>query len=123
MAHDDVREKKCEECGHLFRSTSHLNRHKRVHTNEKVRLNFTSFFKQCLAVLIEKLFQPYECLICHRSFAQRYNMMSHFRSHSKESQSQKSHNCAVCEKPFASVLKLKEHCETAHGIVDSSGGG
>lgn len=68
-------------------------------------------------------FQPYECLICHRLFAQRYNMMSHFKSHSKESQTmanKKSHACTVCEKHFPTSNKLKEHCETVHYVIDSN---
>ncbi|KAJ6649650.1 Zinc finger protein, partial [Pseudolycoriella hygida] len=97
MAHDDVREKKCEECGQLFRSSSHLNRHKRVHTNEK----------------------PYECIICHRSFAQRYNMMSHFKSHCKDSSTVLSHVCTVCDNHFSDAIKLKEHYDVAHCVVDS----
>lgn len=31
MAHDDIRKKKCPHCDQMFRSTSHLNRHLRIH--------------------------------------------------------------------------------------------
>lgn len=83
MAHDDVREKKCEECGHLFRSSSHLNRHKRVHTNEKVcvfcrrirhcihnlSLPFLSFwFSSSLTnVLFVIAYSPSDTIWCHTS--------------------------------------------------------
>lgn len=33
MAHDDIRKKQCPHCTQMFRSTSHLNRHLRIHVS------------------------------------------------------------------------------------------
>lgn len=39
LAHDDIRKKKCPHCNQMFRSTSHLNRHLRIHVIYLVYLN------------------------------------------------------------------------------------
>lgn len=51
MAHDDIRKKQCPHCTQMFRSTSHLNRHLRIHVSgailslpESVTILFWFFF-------------------------------------------------------------------------------
>lgn len=46
LAHDDIRKKKCPHCSQMFRSTSHLNRHLRIHVNKHqsfISIQFNSF--------------------------------------------------------------------------------
>lgn len=38
LAHDDIRKKSCPHCSQMFRSTSHLNRHLRIHVRLTCRL-------------------------------------------------------------------------------------
>lgn len=46
MAHDDIRKKQCPHCTQMFRSTSHLNRHLRIHVsaNRSISISWTVHF-------------------------------------------------------------------------------
>lgn len=72
LAHDNIREKKCHICGMELLSSSHLSRHMRVHTGEKVIMCTCDFFETSLLKSFTFPSQPYECPICQQRFAQRY---------------------------------------------------
>lgn len=44
LGHEGIKDKKCEECGGLFISNSHLRRHQRIHSGEKPYVRFYSYF-------------------------------------------------------------------------------
>lgn len=92
LAHDNIREKKCDICGLRLRSNSHLSRHKRVHSGEK----------------------PYSCPTCGQKFAQRYNMMTHYKVHQGIHRPTKTHKCTECNSNFKSKAKLQDHIKSVH---------
>lgn len=97
LSHDDIRKKQCPTCSRMFRSSSHLNRHLRIHTGAK----------------------PWSCEICNQRFAQRYNMTVHRRLHDSNSETgrSKNHLCNFCGSTFARKSKLEEHLQKSHEAV------
>ena len=67
----------CDVCEKRFRTSGHLKKHMRIHTNEK----------------------PYECDVCEKRFRDSGNLKLHMRIHTKE----KPYECDVCEKRFTSL--------------------
>jgi len=78
----------CKECGKTYATTGTLNRHMRIHRDER----------------------PYMCSQCHRSFRQRSHLIAHFVVHNKE----KNHKCEDCGKHFAQKSSLVGHRRTQH---------
>ena len=62
----------------VFRYPSGLDRHMRIHTNEK----------------------PYECDVCEKRFRRSGTLKSHMRIHTNE----KPYECDVCEKLFVNLV-------------------
>lgn len=80
---------------YLYRSTSHLNNHKKKHTGEKA----------------------FECPVCHARFAWKYNMQCHVRTvHEGGPSVRKNYNCLICAVKFERKLKLTQHMETVHQV-------
>lgn len=62
--------------------------------------------------------KPYSCPECGQKFAQRYNMMVHFRIHKGISRSvEKNHVCSICGIAFVRAQKLTEHYRKAHETI------
>ena len=54
--------------------------------------------------------ESYQCSLCPRKFARKYNCMSHEKTH--ESNRQKKHECVSCKQMFYRTADLKRHEKT-----------
>ncbi|XP_038194608.1 zinc finger protein 419-like [Arvicola amphibius] len=81
--HPEKKACKCSDCGKVFTSISHLNRHRMIHTGEK----------------------PFQCSECGMSFSQKAFLIKHFRIHTGE----KPFRCSECGKAFKHNISLVSH--------------
>ncbi|XP_067635455.1 uncharacterized protein [Eurosta solidaginis] len=78
----------CDICGKHFKRTSHLNRHKQSHSDEK----------------------PHKCDLCEKRFTQAATLKDHMRTHTGE----KPYKCKYCERCFATRCVLYTHLRVNH---------
>ncbi|XP_073467460.1 uncharacterized protein [Aquarana catesbeiana] len=101
----------CPECGKGFRSKSHLNVHKRTHTEEK--LNSCPECGKCFSrksgLNVHKRShtgeRPYSCSECGKYFSVKSNLYTHQKSHKGE----KPYSCPDCGKCFSEKNSLGRH--------------
>lgn len=67
--------------------------------------------------------KPFTCPECGQKFAQRYNMMSHWRaSHQGLPRIKKnSLSCPICQLVFPTKNKLEEHLLVVHQAIGNNG--
>eukprot|EP00471_Norrisiella_sphaerica_P001740 CAMPEP_0184487244 /NCGR_PEP_ID=MMETSP0113_2-20130426/9553_1 /TAXON_ID=91329 /ORGANISM="Norrisiella sphaerica, Strain BC52" /LENGTH=400 /DNA_ID=CAMNT_0026869461 /DNA_START=364 /DNA_END=1563 /DNA_ORIENTATION=+ len=78
----------CKECGKSYATTGTLNRHMRIHRDER----------------------PFMCLSCPSRFRQRSHLIAHLKVHRK----QKNLCCEVCGKYFSQKTALNSHQRDEH---------
>ena len=76
----------CNVCDRRFIRSTHLHRHKRIHTGTK----------------------PYSCKICRKRFSRSDHVQIHEKSHYKH----KIHSCCVCGKLYFDLQILIAHCSS-----------
>ncbi|XP_070382115.1 uncharacterized protein [Dermacentor albipictus] len=107
----DAKKHKCEICCKLFRYASHLDEHKRTHTNERpFRCEICDKMFRCSHHLNDHKrthtgTRPYKCQICPKSFRYRGNLKVHMRTHTDE----KPYTCETCGKSFRRADYLGFH--------------
>ena len=86
-------EKKCEECGNLFKK-GNFARHRKVHMDENT---------------------VFTCQICAKTFNRMDNLQTHVNKRHYEPLPSEQHKCDVCEKTFSQKSYLKQHMDTHTG--------
>ncbi|XP_065309812.1 uncharacterized protein [Dermacentor albipictus] len=107
----DAKKYKCEICCKLFRCASHLDEHKRTHTNERpFRCEICDKMFRCSHHLNDHKrahtdTRPYKCQICPKSFRYHGNLKVHMGTHTDE----KPYTCETCGKSFRRAVYLGFH--------------
>ncbi|EFA03090.1 Histone-lysine N-methyltransferase PRDM9-like Protein [Tribolium castaneum] len=79
----------CNVCMKTFSKQAHLNRHKKIHSQNK----------------------PHVCPTCNKGFVRAEQLNNHMNIHSGI----KPHVCAICLKGFNQISNLKDHMRTHNG--------
>ncbi|XP_076821344.1 uncharacterized protein LOC143468197 isoform X2 [Clavelina lepadiformis] len=86
-----VRNDTCQYCGKVFRNTSNLTVHRRMHTGER----------------------PYKCRLCDYACAQSSKLTRHMRTHGLNGRD--VYHCEICGMPFSVYSTLEKHVKKQHG--------
>nr|XP_039266919.1 zinc finger protein 1-like [Styela clava] len=81
----------CQYCGKVFKNTSNLTVHRRMHTGER----------------------PYKCRLCDYACAQSSKLTRHMRTHGINGR--EVYRCEICEMPFSVFSTLEKHVKKHHG--------
>jgi len=95
----------CPKCGKEFHVPSLLERHMRIHTNER----------------------PYQCRMCGRSYSQSGNLNVHLKTihgvvvdggrSRAEPDVSRSHKCYICNRLFTTSSNMYQHIRVVHNIA------
>ncbi|KAJ6216066.1 hypothetical protein RDWZM_010566 [Blomia tropicalis] len=108
---DPKKRRICDNCGKAFRDTYHLERHQRVHSNERPfkcdycdqRFKYDTDFRNHVAIHTNE--QPFKCEQCNKGFFRRQQLTEHMRKHTGE----RPFKCDQCEKTFRSKTGIRRH--------------
>lgn len=80
----------CDVCGKIFKKPYLLQRHRRIHTNER----------------------PYKCDLCEKSFSQKVTLQMHGKSHTGD----RPYKCTECDYSFTQKCNLQTHLKRVHEL-------
>ncbi|XP_044001934.1 zinc finger protein 236-like isoform X2 [Aphidius gifuensis] len=83
----------CDYCGKTFKKPYLLQRHRRIHTNEK----------------------PFKCELCDKSFSQKSTLKIHGKHHTND----RPFKCELCDNSFTQKCNLQTHLKRVHQIDTS----
>ena len=109
-------EKKCDECGNMFKKANFA-RHLKVHTGRSVltceecgkTFNRTDGFRKHVNRFHEETAE-HECGDCKKTFSQKWYLKEHMIIHTGAPRKQ----CKYCEKDFSSKSHLHRHVKKCH---------
>ncbi|XP_059166520.1 zinc finger protein ZFP2-like [Physella acuta] len=116
---------KCDMCCQRFTHFYHITQHMKTHTRKNLygynfhqqqgamkkkhkKLHPEDRCNECDHKKTHLHEKQYECYVCHKNFAQRYQLSRHQMTHS----GLKPHECDVCHKKYSRKNHLLEHKKT-----------
>ncbi|XP_072173383.1 uncharacterized protein [Diadema setosum] len=109
---------KCDVCGRRFKRVSHLNFHKRTHTDIKpypceiCGKNFRTATNLKVHTNWHNNVRDFVCDACGKAFLTKANLDKHYFTHT----GRKPHPCTECEHDYVDLPSLRHHLLKKHGI-------